>query len=233
MPFYLAQLVTTLTCLAADVMFILGSSISIAKIFYITHFDWIFSLDQEFVCRLALGLSFLVGIPHLVIGVHQSAMGIYVSPAVGYFMGKKIVPQPFPPMIIYGSVWIFLSVLMLLIATLFIRDYKQRTGRRSTFAAENKRKKGKTVSLTTMLIGGAILSAAIIVYIVGQFYGLIDDFPIQLFLYAVIICGILVFFVLDANITKFALTKLNKTLPQLNSELKKSKGHFSNKIRPA
>jgi len=122
MPFYLAQLVFALAWATADVMFILSSFMSIAKILYVTHFDWIFNLNQELVSQAVLTFSFLVGIiPHLVICIHQSAKGLKVTAAVAYFMGENIVPQPPTPTNIYGAFWLFLSVAMLFVATLFIQ----------------------------------------------------------------------------------------------------------------
>jgi hypothetical protein len=76
MPFQVAQLALTLAWSAGDLMFILGTGISVSKILYLTHFDLIFGLDQDAVSRRVLGVSLFAGcIPNLVICIHQTASG--------------------------------------------------------------------------------------------------------------------------------------------------------------
>jgi len=139
MPFFLAQLAGMSVWWAGNTLLILGSSISFVKILYVTHFDFVFSQNQEFVGKLVLGLSLVAGcVPHLVICIHQSAQGIQVVPSENYLMGQKMKETSVFPSVIYGSCWAFISVVMLMFAVLFIRNYKRRNQQWQSLSGEGE-----------------------------------------------------------------------------------------------
>jgi hypothetical protein len=203
-PFFLAQMVFILAWSAGDVMFILGSSISLVKILYVTNFDFIFNQNQELTARIILCLSLVVSfIPHLFIGIHRSISGRHIVPAAAYFMGEKIVFNNSPtPTLLYGSIWGILSGIMLVFAMLFIRIYEKKKHllHASIVAGERCRRAEKSVSLIKVLLGVLAVTAALTIGILSQMYGLIDQFPAQLLFFSTVICILLVFFACEMNI---------------------------------
>jgi hypothetical protein len=205
MPFYLAQMVITLCWSAGDVMLILGSIVSIIKIFYIYKFDLIFNQNQESMANIILGGSLLFGcLPHLVIYFHFSVRREVISSAASYFMGKEMVNKGVSPFLICGSCWLFLSVFTLAFAILLIKNYEKRQPHHSLNVAEEMgRLAGRSISLPRVLLGAIILSVAVLASIVIQVSGVDRQFPLMMPIYALILSCQLSYCVLHENIIVF------------------------------
>ncbi len=233
MPFFLAQLAGMSVWWAGNTLLILGSSISFVKILYVTHFDFVFSQNQEFVGKLVLGLSLVAGcVPHLVICIHQSAQGIQVVPSENYLMGQKMKETSVFPSVIYGSCWAFISVVMLMFAVLFIRNYKRRNQQRQSLSGEGERNAGKSISLAKVLLGIGGLSMGVIMSIINRLDGDSKDFPIPLASNVIVICAMLFFFILDENIISFRRHKISGKLENISIFLKKMFKCPTNTVNP-
>jgi len=168
-----------------------------------------------------------------VICIHQSAKGLKVTAAVAYFIGEETVQPPPSPTNIYGSFWLFLSVAMLLVATLFIKHYERKQQPGSILAAERNRAARKSISLARILLGGISLALTVTLYFTGSFYGLLKDFPVQILLYAVVICVQLIFLALDDNILKFVQSKLAVKLVQIKIYFRSNFSFRPNQVNPS
>ena len=209
LPFYLAQLVNVLVWAAADVSSVLGCCISLFKILFVSHFDLIFSQDPEYMGRIVLILCLLiVGVPHCIIYTYQSVHQTKVTPVVAYYMGEPMVAEGATPMQILGVVCLFMNIAMGILAAFFIPSYVRRHQQLAVLAEENEREKVKTVNLTRVLICGTGLTLALIFGFASQASGFSKDFPIHTLLIAVLLCLMLIFFVLDANIIRFVRQKV-------------------------
>ena len=215
MPFFLAQALPVLAWCAADIMFIMGASMSLCKMLFVTHFDLIFCQDPDVLGRRVLSFSFLVGcIPHWVIFGYQSSQGIEVVSIVSYFRGEPMGAEA-SPMVIYGSVWLIVSLLLLAMAKLFIFNYVKNHQMASVLAAEKGREAEKTISLSKVVVGGSVVALIIIFSVITQAVGLVGDFPVQAPLMAAAICLMLLFFTLDDNVRRFAKEKDREEVLQL------------------
>jgi hypothetical protein len=204
MPFHLAQLSITLCWCSANLMSLLGTSISITKILYLTHFNVMFNLVQESISQIILGVSLLFGcVPPLIIGFHQSVNKIILSTTVIHFMGEKLSPVPLNPMLIYGFSWLLLSILMLIVATLVTKLYEKRHLQGSVLVGERNREARKTLSLPRVLIGVSILFFSVVISNATEATGILGPFPLQIVVYTSSICLMLFFFVLDENVKTF------------------------------
>jgi len=206
MPFHLAQLVFLLSWSAVDVGLILLSCISLAKILYVTQFDLIFSQDQESMGRIILGVSLLIGCtPHLLIYAQRSATNQVLASGVAYFMGDQMVDEGIGPLLICGAFWLFLSGILLAFAILFIRNYEQRhhLNQPSEGMEESA---GKSVRLPRVLLCVTVMSAAVIVGIIIQVYGLNvkGQFPVMMPLYAILLYIYLIYLALNENVVTFS-----------------------------
>jgi len=220
MPFFLAQIAGMFIWSSASMMFILGSSISLVKILYVTHFDFVFSQDQEFVSKLVLGSSLLAGcVPHLVICIHQSISGIPLVPTEEYFVKQKMKMVRVFPTVIYGSSWLFISVAMLMFAILFIKKYERRDQQVQTLSSEEGRVAEKSISLSKVLLGLSGLSIGVIITFVDRWFRESEEFPMQLALHVLIICGMLFYFVLDENIMSYSRQKMSAKLENISNLL--------------
>jgi len=214
-------------------MLILGSSISLVKILYVTHFDFVFSQDQEFNSKLVLGTSLLAGcVPHLVICIHQSINDIPLVPTEEYFVQQKMKMIRVFPTFIYGSCWLFISVVMLVIAVLFVNTYERRNQQRQTSYSEGERVAGKSISLAKVLFGLCGLSIGVLISILDHSLREPKDFPIQLALHVLIICCMLFFFFLDEKIMSFSRQKMSAKLENISILLKKILSRQTNTVTP-
>jgi len=201
-------------------MLILGSSISLVKILYVTHFDFVFSQDQEFNSKLVLGTSLLAGcVPHLVICIHQSINDIPLVPTEEYFVQQKMKMIRVFPTFIYGSCWLFISVAMLMFAILFIKKYERRDQQVQTLSSEEGRVAEKSISLSKVLLGLSGLSIGVIITFVDRWFRESEEFPMQLALHVLIICGMLFYFVLDENIMSYSRQKMSAKLENISNLL--------------
>ena len=78
-------------------------------------------------------------------------------------MGQKMVPGRISPAQIYGSFWLFVNVVILVFATLFIPRYLKQTQRAAVVAAENNGAEVKTISLERILVCSCGLAIAVII----------------------------------------------------------------------
>ncbi len=233
MPFCLAQIAGMGTWWAGTTMLILGSTISFVKIFYVTHFNFVFSQNQEFVSQLVLGTSLVAGcVPHLVICIHQSAQGIQVVPSENYLMGQKIKETRVFPTVIYGSCWLFISLIMLMFAVLFIKNYERRNRQLPSLSSERERVSGKSISLAKVLLGVGGLLLGVITSTLYHLFGESKDIPIILAFYVIVICGMLLAFVLDEKIMNSSRHKISGMLKNTYKVLKKILRCQTNTVSP-
>jgi hypothetical protein len=237
MPFYLAQLIFVLCWSAVDVMLLLGSSISILKILYVTKFYLIFNQDQEALARIILNTSLLLGCtPHIVIFLHHSAAEQALSPGVHYFMGKAMARENLAPFLICGAIWTFLCVVLSIFAILLIRNYERSSRYYPTESAEEQGgSAGKTISLPRVLLGATVLSLAGIIGIIIQVYELNvnGQFPIMFPIYVVILYLKLVFLALHENIIVFSRNKIAAKVHNMRSVLRTFLGCQPPSVNPA
>ena len=208
MPFYLGQLVTTVLWSTADIMCMLGFSISLFKILLVTHFDLIFNKNPETLGRKLLGLSLLAGsVPNCLICFVMSTKGAAVAPAAAYFTGEQTTYASVSAMQLYGTFWFLACVAMLTIALVCIPYYGKRRQPPAILAAESHEGAGKSVSLAKVLLGSFGLTLVIINNFIAQIYGL-SGFVNQTLLGALLICLQFIFFILDYNIKRYVRKKL-------------------------
>ena len=85
----------------------------------------------------------------------------------------------------------------------------------SVLAAEKGREAEKTISLSKVVVGGSVVALIIIFSVITQAVGLVGDFPVQAPLMAAAICLMLLFFILDDNVRRFAKEKDREEVLQL------------------
>ena len=232
MSFLMAQTVAMAAWMAATTLFILGTSISVVKILYVTHFDLIFNQDQEVMSSIVVGLSLLAGcLPHLVICIHLTLHRMPVIPAEAYFMGEKIKMEAVSPTMVYGSVWLALNMLLLVFAMLFIRKFEKT--RQTTADEEGREAAGKSVSLARVFLGVSGLIVIGIQMVVTRLYGRITDFPLQLVLQVLVICGMLLAFVLERKILEFCHQTLSDSWVNMKGNWRALLGCQETRVNPA
>ena len=233
MPFYLAQLAATLFWCTANSMFLLGSSVSVMKVLYVTHFDVIFNQDQEFIGKMALGLILLAACcPPIVFCFYQSAQGTKLIPSVAYLMGENMKAEKLAsPTMIYGFLLLLVNIFMLLFAIVFIRHYEKRLA--PVVPGVVERNVGKSVSLVKVFMGIAGLLSIVIQTIVSKFYVPCEEFPIQLLLEVLVIFGMLLAFVIDENVLKFCRHKFSAGLADVKMNLRIALGGQHNRVDPS
>ena len=178
----------------------------------------IFSQDPEHLGRIVLSLCLLiVGFPHCIVYIYQSVHQTKVTPVVAYYMGEPMVAEGASPMQIFGVVCLFINIVMLISATYFIPSYFKRHQQLAVLAAENKREKVKTISLARVLICGTGMTLALIFGFASQASEFSKDFPVHTLLTEVLFCFMLIFFVLDANISHFVKQKVRVQIQNLHS----------------
>ena len=236
MPFYLAQLTTTLVWNAVNCMCILGCSISLFKMLLVTHFDLIFNQNPEFLGKIVLSLSIIAGvIPNIVLFIYQTINGAKVAPVVAYLYGEQTSNADVSAMQKYGTFWLVSSVAMLVTATVLIPKYVKRHQQPAILVAESHEEAMKSISLARVLLGTSCLTLVVITNIIFQLTGHNGDFPFQALLAAILICLQLIFFILDDNIKSCIRKTFNKKFQdlQLSCCLTCLLGRCNPKISPA
>ena len=218
LPFYLAQLVVTLAWSAADVMFFIGGSISLCKILFVSHFDFIFSRDPELLGHLVLCASILVGcVPHWVIYIYRSTHGLPVAPVVAFYIGEPMRAET-SPMMIYGSFVILFYILMLIAAMVFIQHYvKRKQQQAAVLEAERNMATRRTLSLVRILFGSSSVALVAILNLSGHATGLTAQLPVAAFLSVLAVCLMLIFLALDENVSMFIREKIVMEIVALRS----------------
>ena len=216
MPFYLAQLVTTLVWNAVNCLCILSCSISLFKMLLVTHFDWIFNRNPELLGKIMLILNIIAGvIPNSVLFIYHSINGAKVAPVVAYLYGEQTEDSDVSVMQKYGIFWLVSSVGMLMTATVFIPKYVKRHQLSAILLVENREEAVKSINLARVLLGSSGLALVVIINIIFQLSGHKGEFPLQALLAAVLICIQLIFFILDDNIKIYIRETFNKKFQDL------------------
>ena len=211
MPFYLAQLVTTLVWNAVNCMCILSCSISLFKMLLVTHFDWIFNQNPELLGKIMLILNIIAGvIPNSVLFIYHSINGAKVAPVVAYLYGEQTEDSYVSVMQKYGSFWLVFSLGMLVTSVVFIPTYAKRHQQLAILQAESHEEAVKSISLARVLLGCCCLAFVVIINILFQLSGPNGEFPLQALLAAVLICSQLIFFILDDNIKSYIRETFSK-----------------------
>jgi hypothetical protein len=157
-----------------------------------------------------LGLCLLIGCgPHILLCVIQSVQGNKVAPVVAYYIGEPIGAGS-STMMIYGSLWPFVSLLFLIMALLFVPNYAkwQRQQQPAILAAEQNHETVKTVSLSRVLFGSSCVVLVVCLTLVKQTQEQEKEFPVQAPLTALSVFLMLIFFILDTNVKRFLIEKL-------------------------
>jgi hypothetical protein len=171
----------------------------------------LYGQDPEWLGKWLLGLCLLIGCgPHAALCIIQSAQGLKVAPTVAYYIGEPISGGT-SAMMVYGTLWPFASVLLLIVALLFVPNYAkwQQHQQAAILAAEQNQETVKTVSLSRVLFGSSCVMMVICLSLVRQtLQHEQQEFPIQIPLTALAVCFMLIFFLLDANVKRFLKEKL-------------------------
>ena len=94
------------------------------KILFVTNFDFVFAQNPEILGKKLLTFSLILGfVPQCLIGMYQTAKGVLSTSAVVFLMGMKQTKEVAPLMRMYGYIWLFASLLMLITTLLFIPLY--------------------------------------------------------------------------------------------------------------
>jgi hypothetical protein len=213
MPFYLAQLANVLVWGSANVATLLGTSISLFKILFVTHFDLIFNQNPEHLGRIVLTVCLLIaGSSHSIFYIYYTFNNIKITPVVAYYMGEPLLAGQVSSMQIFGYASLTLNFLMMVLALAFIPWYVERQLKLPTNIAESSDSKVRTINLARVLISAIVMIIALSIGFVSQANGMARDFPIHSLVIALLICVMLVFFILDNNVRNFLKQKLNAQL---------------------
>jgi hypothetical protein len=232
MPFYLAQLVNVLVWGSASATALLGTSISLFKILFVTHFDLIFNQSPEELGRTVLCACLLIaGIPHCTAYIYYTINNAKITPVVAYYMGEPMAAESVGPMQIFCAACLTLDLLLMALALVFIPWYARRQLSLSVLAIENSEM--KTINLARVLICITVMIVTLIIGLVSQAYGLARDFPTRVLVIPLFICGMFIFFILDNNVKNFVKKRLAAQL-QSHYSVKKFThfGWFQRKIHP-
>jgi hypothetical protein len=181
MSFFLAQSNIVIGSCLVDVMFLMGGSISLFKILLVTHFDLVFDQDPEQLGQLVLGFSLLaICIPHVLNGVYQSVSGVTVAPIVSFLMGKPpVYAGASSPMIIFEIFWFALSILLLIVAKLYIPYHLNRHQTLAVQAGERKDEREKKIPMAAVIFGCLLAPFVVIVNVVNQSQGFVGQLPVE------------------------------------------------------
>ena len=218
MPSILAQLATFLIWSAGNVMFIMGSHISIVKIIFVTQFDWIFCQDPESLGRMALVCSLLVGVvPNCLFWMYHFVFKTNVSLLASYLQGQRSDAEN-TPMVIYGSSWLLFSILMLILSLVFIPVYVKWNQQAAVVVAENNNNDSmKSISVARVLLGSCGMAVVIIVNLVNIARGETGQVAVQASLEAFFVCLMLMYFNLDINVKRFSMEKFKVTFKTIHN----------------
>jgi hypothetical protein len=189
---------------AATVLCIVGSGISLFKVLLVTRFDIIFNQDPERLGKKVLLFSLIIGvIPHCVIGICHFNAGTKSAPVVAYLMGEQMVAGQPSSMQVYGTIWLIISVAMLLTAVIFIPNYMKRRSPAAILASEHHDETMRSISIVRVFLGSSGVTFVIVINIIAQSNGITSQFPVQTLVSALLLWLQLLVFSLHENILKF------------------------------
>jgi hypothetical protein len=116
----------------------ISSQLSIAmillKVLFVTHFEWVFSLDPDRLAGRLLRLAVVVGLlPCAAIFVYESLTSSAPTSGIAYLAAQphNVVETGLPPVVLYATAWSSLYALTLVFSLVFVPVYSRRTLLRS------------------------------------------------------------------------------------------------------
>jgi hypothetical protein len=217
LPFWLALVTNTLVLAVGSISFLLISTLSILKVFYVKHFEKLFNTDPKVLGNCLLILTVLAGlIPCVVLSWVDTVSDRPRTPKGAAFLaGLKISESGLPLAVMYASGIAAICTITALFCTLYLATFPQAslTSRASLQPCEQNRIKQLEELIRTPNLKKLVLGSVMSAFVGGlSFYfnykrtdhsGEVYHIPPPVILSPFVINLVLVYYVTDPNVVAF------------------------------
>ena len=208
-PFYMAQIFIMITWAVGTTAFILNCAVSLLKILFVTNFDFVFAQNPEILGKKLLTFSLILGfVPQCLTGMYQTANGVLSTSAVVFLMGMIQTKEVAPLMRMYGYIWLFASLLMLITTLLFIPFYVKMNHQVMALAENRMEEETVHFRFGKMLVVGVLVAICSVAAIENQAAPMEGGIPLPILIPVIGICLILLFFVFENKVWKYGKMQL-------------------------